>query len=239
MIDTILFDLDGTLLKCSQEAFIRTYFIEIRKVFLNLKLDGDSAISALWAGTKAMLTNDGTELNSTKFWRVFAENSQLSNEDIANIEAECDRFYANDFNKLKTLIEPTDIPKRIISNLHQKGYNLVLATNPLFPECAVHPRLFWLGLNPEDFIHITHYANSSYCKPHLGYYHEIFNTINKAPGQCMMIGNNPAEDMVVGQLGTDTYLVTDYLENETGLDISPFRSGSLSDLELYLSDLCK
>ena len=234
MIDTILFDLDGTLLKCSQEAFVRVYFSEIKKVFVDLGMDGDLAITAVWAGTKAMLTNDGTELNSVKFWRMFAECLQLSDTDIVDIEAVCDRFYTNDFNKLKELMEPTDIPGRLINELNRKGYKLVLATNPVFPECAVHSRLFWIGLKPEDFAHITHYANSSFCKPNLGYYQEIFNTIKKSPEQCLMIGNNPVEDMIVGKLGTDTYLVTDFLENETDLDISAFRFGSLSDLEEYL-----
>jgi len=234
MIDTILFDLDGTLIKCSQEVFIKKYFTEIWKVFVNLGMDGDVAVSAVWAGTKAMLTNDGTETNAKKFWQVFAECLKLSEADVIDIEAVCDKFYAGDFNKLKELMEPTDIPLRLIKEMQHRGYKLVLATNPVFPEIAIHSRLEWLGLEPDEFIHITHYKNSSFCKPNLGYYREIFEIIKKTPEQCMMIGNNPVEDMVAGKLGCEVYLVTDCLENEADIDISTYRHGSLEELEKFL-----
>ena len=52
-----------------------------------------------------------------------------------------------------------------------------------------------------------------------------------------MVGNNTREDMCVGELGTETYLVTDYLENEQNTDISRFRHGSLAELEAYLASL--
>jgi len=237
MINTILFDLDGTLIRCSQETFIKKYFAEIGKVFANIGMDGDAAVSAVWAGTKAMLTNDGTESNAKKFWQVFARCLHLSEADIVDIEAVCDKFYANDFNKLKELMEPTDIPQRLIKEMQRKGYELVLATNPVFPECAIESRLNWIGLKPNDFIHITHYKNSSFCKPNLGYYREIFDIIKKTPKQCMMIGNNPVEDMVTGKLGCELYLVTDCLENEADIDISTFRHGSLEELESYLISL--
>jgi hypothetical protein len=52
-----------------------------------------------------------------------------------------------------------------------------------------------------------------------------------------MAGNSPAEDMCVGALGAETFLVTDYLENEAGLDITTFRRGTLAELEQYLLSL--
>ena len=52
-----------------------------------------------------------------------------------------------------------------------------------------------------------------------------------------MIGNNTNEDMDAGALGMDTFLVTDYLENETGMAVSAFRHGTLMELEAYLASL--
>ena len=52
-----------------------------------------------------------------------------------------------------------------------------------------------------------------------------------------MVGNNPAEDMCAGELGTQTYLVIDFIENEAGLDIATFRQGTLEELEAYLLSL--
>ena len=237
MIDTIMFDLDGTLLKISHEAFAGPYFAKLEKVFTGMGLDGQLAIKALWAGTKAMILNDGSTLNANRFWEAFAKHTHLEGEQLSAIEAACDDFYMNEFNCLKSVAEPSDIPKRLVRAMVTKGYTVVLATNPLFPACAVAARIGWIELTPNDFHLITHYANSTYCKPNPGYYREIFAKLGKAPEQCIMIGNNPAEDMCAGALGVETFLVTDHLENEANLDVSAFRSGSLANLEEYLMAL--
>jgi hypothetical protein len=52
-----------------------------------------------------------------------------------------------------------------------------------------------------------------------------------------MAGNSPAEGMRAGELGAETYLVTDCLENESGMDIAEFRRGTLAELETYLMAL--
>jgi len=235
MIDTIMLDLDGTLLKVSQEAFIGVYFNELQKVFARLGMDVELSIKALWAGTKAMIKNDGVKLNRSRFWEVFGDLVKLDDEKLKVIEAACDRFYENEFNAVKSVImESDDIAKRLVRALALKGYNVVLATNPVFPVCAVTTRLEWIGLLPQDFLHITHYANSTYCKPSTGYYQEILKKISRTPDQCLMAGNSVNEDMSAGVLGIETFLVTDCLENESGADISAFRNGSLAELEAYL-----
>jgi hypothetical protein len=43
--------------------------------------------------------------------------------------------------------------------------------------------------------------------------------------------------MCGGALGAETFLVTDYLENETGADISSLRQGTLDDLVEYLTSM--
>jgi phosphoglycolate phosphatase-like HAD superfamily hydrolase len=55
MIDTIMFDLDGTLCRFSQEEFITSYFNQLSKVFVKLGLDAGAAEKAVWAGTRAMV----------------------------------------------------------------------------------------------------------------------------------------------------------------------------------------
>jgi FMN phosphatase YigB (HAD superfamily) len=234
MIDTILFDLDGTLLHFSQDAFIKAYFGELGKVFAKLGMNPEDSVKAVWAGTKAMFINDGSKTNHERFWEVFAECTGLHGEQLKAVEAACDKFYVNEFDTIKAIATPSDVPKRLIKAMAAKGYNLVLVTNPLFPECAVTTRLAWVGLEARDFSHITHYGNSTYCKPNPGFYREVLAFIGKPPGQCLMVGNNPVEDMSAETLGIETFLVTDCLENETGADVSNFRSGTLEELEKFL-----
>jgi len=237
MIDTILFDLDGTLIQYEQKAFIDAYFAELGKVFVKNGMDEKLAIIGVWAGTKAMVLNDGTALNIERFWQAFSKHMDIPHELIGSVEAACDRFYTNEFNAVKAVMIPSDIPERLVRVMAAKGYGVVLATNPMFPECAVESRLGWIGLKLRDFRLVTHYANSTFCKPNPGYYREILGKINKTPQQCLMVGNNPVEDMCAGELGMGTFLVTGYMENEAGADITAFRRGSLAELEAYLTGL--
>ena len=236
MIDTIFFDLDGTLLQFSQEGFIKAYFAKLGKVFVKLGMDAETSVKAVWAGTKAMFQNDGSKTNHERFWEVFAETLGLTGDTnkLKAIETACDAFYVNEFDSIKEIMTPSEIPKRIVQNLKEKGYNLALVTNPLFPECAVTTRLSWVGLEPGDFSLVTHYANCSYCKPNPGFYKEVFAKIGKKPEQCLMVGNSPVEDMSAEALGVETFLVTDCLENESGADITAFRQGTLEELEKFL-----
>lgn len=239
MIDTILFDLDGTLVRFRQEDFINAYFTEIGKVFAKMGFDAEKAVKGVWAGTKAMVSNDGTMLNKQRFWAAFSEFFGIKGEQLEIVEAACDSFYTNEFNNVKSVVKPSDIPARFVREMIAKGYYVVLATNPLFPACAVDSRLGWIGLNKDDFKHITHYGNSTFCKPNKDYYREVLSAIGKSPEECLMVGNNPAEDMVASKLGMDVFLVTDYMENETGIDINEFRHGTIEDLETYLMSLPK
>ncbi|NCB31856.1 MAG: HAD family hydrolase, partial [Clostridia bacterium] len=127
--------------------------------------------------------------------------------------------------------------KGLLSSLRRKGYGVVLATNPLFPPVAVASRLSWILLSPSDFDHVTTYDNSRFCKPHLGYYRDILAKVSREPAQCMMVGNNPVDDMAAADLGLAVYLLTDYLENPEGLEIGGYPQGSFADLAAFLGEL--
>jgi len=239
MTDTILFDLDGTLLQFNEDEFMTAYFMRLTKVFAGLRLDAETSVKALWAGTKVMMQNDGVKTNSDSFWEVFSEMMGLSGDRLKAIEDSFDKFYETEFDSIKSILKNCDpeLPGRMVRTLNSRGFTLVLATNPLFPMCAVTTRLKWVGLVPEDFKLITNYSNSTYCKPNLNYYREIFKKLGKEPDRCIMIGNNTQEDMCASELGTKTFLVTDYIKNEINTDISAFRHGTLAELERYLASL--
>jgi FMN phosphatase YigB (HAD superfamily) len=237
MMDTILFDLDGTLLHFSQREFIEIYSMALGKVFAKMGMDPGLSMKAIWTGTKAMALNDGGRSNADRFWAAFAGELQLTDSALNTVIEACNGFYANEFDALRSLLRPNDIAKRLVHTMAEKGYTVVLATNPMFPYIAVDTRLGWAGLGLGDFALVTHYENCSYCKPNPGYFQEILTKIQKTPEQCLMAGNNPVEDMCAGALGLETWLVTDCLENETGMDITGFRQGSLGELEAYLVSL--
>lgn len=70
-MNTVLFDLDGTLLPMDQEAFIRLYFGALTQKFEPYGFDPQKLIQGLWAGMKAMQENDGSKTNEDVFWQAF------------------------------------------------------------------------------------------------------------------------------------------------------------------------
>lgn len=233
MLNTILFDLDGTLLPMDQDAFIHSYVTQLCRRYVPCGFEKDAIVKALWAGTAAMVQNDGSCKNEERFWAAF---SQLLGDPSA-LQNSIQSFYTEEFDAVKEVTTPSKLPRQIIDTLQDKGYELVLATNPLFPPVGVQTRLSWIDLVPQDFSHVTTYDNSTFCKPFPGYYQEILKTIGKAPEECRMVGNNPLDDMSAGKLGLDVYFVTDFIENEKNLPTDAFPQGSLSDVLTWAKEL--
>ena len=234
MTKAILFDLDGTLLPMDQEVFVRDYLGRMAVFLAPHGYDPQSLIKAVWAGTGAMVKNDGKALNEDVFWYVF--NSILdrdAKQDLALFE----EFYRTEFQKAKDSCGFNPAAVEAIRQIKDMGYRLILATNPLFPAIATYSRIRWAGLNPEDFELITTYENSRFCKPNPDYYREILGKIVLDGSQCLMVGNDVGEDMIAGTLGMKTFLLTDCLINKTAEDISQYPHGSFPELLHYIRSL--
>lgn len=226
-ITTVLFDLDGTLLPFEQEEFIHSYFKRLATKLVPMGFEKDTLIKAIWSGMEAMIRNNGAKTNEVAFWEVFEGLLQTKRELLEEVFLD---FYQNEFDAVKEVVTK-DINRRpLIENLKSKGYQLVLATNPVFPKEAVATRLSWIQLSLDDFSYVTTFENSSYCKPSLGYYQNILKAIGKKPEECVMIGNNTLEDMISEKLGITTGLVTTNLENQNNYDINQFKHGTLEEV---------
>lgn len=233
-INAILFDLDGTLLPMDQDLFMKYYFGELAKKLVPLGYDPKTLIDNVWAGTKAMVMNNGTTTNAEAFWKKFAS---LVGKDCRKDEPIFDSFYRNEFCRAKDACQPTPAAKEIINLIKESGKRLILATNPLFPSVATENRIRWAGLATDDFELITTYENSRYCKPNPKYYVEILGKTGLPPEECMMVGNNAEEDMIAETLGMKVFLLTDCLINEKNADISKYPQGGFEELKKYITDL--
>lgn len=231
---TIFFDLDGTLLPMDMEVFMKTYLGELERKGSELGYDGKKLVEVVMAGVGAMVKNDGTKTNEESFWQLFM--SHFGGERDKHLEV-FDEFYREDFPKVAQAVQPTPLANEAVQILKEKGYELVLATNPLFPRIATLERMRWAGLDPKDFSLITTYENSSFCKPNVDYYREILSTLEVKPEDCLMVGNDVAEDLVVTELGMQVFLVTDNLINTHGADFSQVPHGTRAELLTFLKNL--
>ena len=225
-ITTVLFDLDGTLLPMDTDEFTNAYFAELaKKAALYGYTDAKALVAAVWKGTKAMVQNDGSVPNCDRFWTTFAGEM---GEDALNLRPHFDEFYANEFDRVKSAVGQNPLARKAVDTLKQQGYEVVLATNPIFPLIGVQTRLSWLGLTTEDFSLVTSYENSTFCKPNPEYYREILQKLGKQPEECMMVGNDTAEDLAAASVGMDCYLITDCMIHRGG-DLPPVKQGSFAE----------
>ena len=233
-ISTVLFDLDGTLLPMDQDDFIGAYFSRLAAKMMAQGYDKDALVKAIWAGTGAMVKNDGKCKNEEAFWNTFCA---ILGEDTRGQEDYLIEFYRNEFQGVQEVCGYAPEAAEIVHNLKERGYRVVLATNPLFPAVATESRIRWAGLSPEDFELYTTFENSRYCKPNLAYYEDILATLSVSGEECVMVGNDVEEDMIAERLGMKTFLLTYCLINKNGEDISKWAHGGFEELKEFLMQL--
>ena len=233
-IKTILFDLDGTLLPMDQEAFVNAYTKLLAMYMVPYGYDPQLLIKALWTGTGAMVKNDGTHPNEAAFWEVF---SSIIGKDARADEATFETFYHTDFQKAGASCGFAPEAAETVHRLKERGFRVVLATNPLFPAVATQSRIRWAGLTPEDFDYYTTYEHCSFCKPNPAYYQEILDKLGLHAEECAMVGNDVGEDMVAETLGMKTFLLTDCLINKTDAPITNWPHGDFAALNQWLETL--
>ena len=233
-IQTVLFDLDGTLLPMDQDVFVKSYLGRIARAMALHGYDPDKLVKAIWSGTDAMVRNDGSRLNEAVFWDTFAGFfGTPTPQELALFDA----FYREGFPAVQESCGFTPRAKEVLDKVKALGLQAVLATNPIFPAAATHQRVQWAGLQTSDFLHITTYENASFCKPNPDYYREILHKLGLAPEECLMVGNDATEDMVAETLGMQVFLLTPCLINKHDLDLSRWPQGDFDALLDYLDKL--
>ena len=233
MLKMILFDLDGTLLPMDQEVFTKDYFKRLAAKLLPHGYQADQLVDGIWAGTAAMVKNDGTCTNEEAFWRRFV---QIFGEKALADKPIFDEYYRVEFQQVAEVCGCSAEAKATIEELKKRGYRIALATNPIFPAIATESRIRWAGLEPEEFELYTTYENTCYCKPNPDYYRDLLQRLDCQAEECLMIGNDVEEDMIAESIGMKVFLLTDCMINKKERDISVFPHGGFKDLLQYLDN---
>lgn len=232
-MNTILFDLDGTLLPIDMILFEKLYFKELSKNFTDIISPEDLAKN-IWSSTKIMVENTEYKTNEQVFMADF---TTRMNMELPVLQNRFDDFYDTSFLKIKEYVLDIHCIRDSVNLLKSKGYTVALATNPLFPKKAIHHRIRWAGFQPEDFSYVSTFEKNHYCKPQLKYYEEILKDIKKTPEDCLMVGNDVQEDLIAKKLGLKTYLITNNLLHRTGEEIITDYSGEYEDFYEYVKGL--
>lgn len=228
-LQTILFDLDDTLLHTQTDLFIEQYFGLLHQ-FVPAQFDRKKVFEAIQLATQVMIKDSNANTsNYTVFWQAFTAHCGIEAEQI---EPTFISFYEDVFPQLQVITQKRPFAPQLINFCFQQGWQVVIATNPVFPIRAIEHRLAWAGtaVDQYDFALVTSYENMNSTKPHPSYYQQILNRVKATPQTTLMVGNSWQEDIIpANSVGLHTYWICE--ENETPPDPpSVVGSGTLANL---------
>ena len=228
-IKAILFDLDGTLLDSNMQVFLPHYIQRIAGRVAHL-IPPNEFIAHLLAATQAMVDNDGRATNAQVFAETFYPAVGHSQAELEPIFMD---FYEQDYPALRSLTARKPEARPTVQLAFDLGYDVVIATNPLFPEIATHQRMAWAGVDGLPYRRVTTYENSRFCKPNPRYFAEILDAIDCAPEAALVVGDE-AMDMVAATIGCTTFLVPNAATQLNGNVLEPAYRGTLTDVAALL-----
>jgi FMN phosphatase YigB (HAD superfamily) len=231
-IRAVLFDLDDTLLENNMDTFLKGYF-GLLAPHLAQFVPPDKFMPALLASTRVMVENaDPTVTNQQAFIADFFPRVGRTMEEMMPA---FDDFYATQFGRLCSLTRPRPEARAIVQSAFDMGLDVVIATNPLFPEAAVRQRMEWAGVADFPFKLVTSYEVVHACKPYPRYYTEIVGRLGRRSGECIMVGDDWSNDIAPSMhAGLHTYWLNETAPLPEGFN--PLARGTLATFGRWLSD---
>jgi len=163
--------------------------------------DPNELITKLLKATQTMMENNspGTTLKE-KFDQTYYPQIGI---DYNELHPVIEDFYSNCFPSLQSLTKSRKDAIELVQKAFMRGYEVAVATNPVFPRTAINQRLEWGDLSPEiyNFATITSYEDFHFAKPNPAYFAEILAQIGWPELPVIMIGNdinadiNPAKEL--------------------------------------------
>lgn len=230
-----------------ENKFVLAYASNLANYFSDVIPDPNQFVHHLLEGTRVMVKTQSSDINIAKFFTYFVPQCKGLSEDV--IFNRFLDFYNNEFDNVQNIVTPDPTTPKIIENALNKGFEIVIATNPVFPEIATKKRLQWAGLGNyiDRLTLITHGEQFSTTKPSLNYYKQILEIINRKATECLMVGNDLYNDGVASLLGMKYYHIKtdswdqddDFLSKETKkyVDVTQIKitdQGNLTDFYALL-----
>ena len=232
-ITTILFDLDGTLLPINGEAFEAIYFKGLSSYFRD-KFEPKDFIKIILSCLKTMVNDTSSKTNEEVFMEAL---KIIVNDDITWMQERFNQFYLKEFDEIRAAVTPNPYIQKAVKLLRAKGYRCNVVTNPMFPKIAIEKRIEWTGCDRRDFDYVTSFEKNHFCKPQLKFYEEVLSHLNVDASECLMVGNDIQEDMIVSKLNIDSYLITDHVIQKDVIPESVTYSGNYEDFFRFVESL--
>lgn len=226
----LLIDLDNTLLENDMEVFIPAYLKSLGEHLAN-HISPERLIPALLDATQCMLQNNQPDRTLKQVFD--AEFYEPLGLDQSAMEKPIAEFYARRFPALRSLTKQQPAALGLLQEAAERGYELVLATNPLFPRTAILQRLNWAGVSLETnpFQLIPSYETFHFAKPNPAFFAEILGQLGWPQKPVLMVGDDPYNDIIpAARIGLPTFWVSNHPPTKVAENFSPSGYGKLADL---------
>ena len=150
--------------------------------------------------------NKGEKTNLECFLEAFADGLAV---DASLLWERFMTFYRKAYDGVQVPVAVPEGLQDVLARLRQAGLKLVIASNPIFPIIAQQKRMRWGDIDPAWFDLFTHLENMRYVKPTADYFRQACELIDEQPAACLMVGNDPVNDMAAAKAGLKTYRTTD------------------------------
>lgn len=236
MIKAVLLDLDNTLITNPHNRIDQTH--QPWDDFFQAKTGRADAGQGLYAALHAVSTNlNPIAQNMDVFLHAISNAWDMTANDILALFEAFDR---EAYDSIAAQISPRPAAAPLLSWLRESGYQVVLATNPLFTSEALRRRLRWTGLDDDFSIYalVTHIENMHFTKPNPHYYEEVLGRLGIANDEAIMVGDDWAMDIVPAyQAGLNTYWIREDGTSPGTSDVTPDGEGTLNDFALRVCNL--
>jgi FMN phosphatase YigB (HAD superfamily) len=227
---TLLVDMDGTLLDIDKKEFLAGY-LQAFGQHVSDRFDPETFTKALLDGTVKMVLNNRPDRTLKEvFDSYFYPALGVEEEDIRDL---IERFYVEKYSRLREITKERSEAVKLVEEAVRRGYQVVIATNPLFPKTALQQRLEWAGLDPENgqIALLPSYETFHFVKPNPVFFAECLALLGWPEGPVVMVGNDFQADIFPAQkIGLPTFYTPDASQPalESGLDSGP--AGSIEDV---------
>lgn len=205
MLKAIFIDLDNTLALFDELVFLDRFFQLLYKRFDD-HFTYDDFQNRVVMATLSLGRSNGEKSNRDCFLDTVSVDYEMDQEEFWQRSM---LFYENDFDQARPVVKKPKKLHTVLEQLKAMGLKLVLASNPVYPCIAMEKRLGWVDIDPSIFDLITHIENMNFVKPTTKYYRQICTKLDEAPANCLMVGNDPKNDIAAAGIKMKTYLTTD------------------------------
>lgn len=203
MIKSVLIDLDNTLIQNDDKLFAVEFAHQLRTFG---ESHGIHTLDQIFREAIKRIRKE-TITHQTVQERIIQYTSEQTGADDDEIHACYATFYRT--IPLAEFTKPLSGAKDFLQQLLTCNYDVVIATNPMYPRQFAIERMIQGGLEAfiEQISFITHADNMHFLKPTVCYYAELLARTGLEPDQVVMIGDRDDNDILPAKtLGIKGYL---------------------------------